>query len=763
MNEYLQFKGKIQQRVETLAHMLQELEAAGLVNGKMLSLWRDSLDGVRASLQDSLVRIAVVGSVKSGKSTLVNALLGRDLLKRGAGIITAFITRIRTDSVVGGWVELKPWHQVREELNANLRLLPTFQEEMDREEPLDLRRPEDRQRLEACLMRTQTEWQQAGGQIDPRFILLKGYVDGYAAVQGDLGEEVRRITFDAASIAGHQRYVGQEGPSVYVRNMELHHPVPWLGQEIEIADCQGSDSPNPLHLELLQRYLLGSHFILYVISSRTGLREADFKLLDYIKTLRMFPQTFFVLNVDLDAHPHEADLLSLVERVRNELAWVVPRPALFAFSGLYHLMDELGEDLPLREARRLDLWKEDAGLARLTEADFQAFRGELRQRIGAQRVRVLLGSGLSRLSMVAASVLDTARARKRSIDADLGGLHQLGEQLRVKQKALQSTLGTLENAISGLQDALRQEMDAAADRYFNPDAGILVRETLEMVEHYPIDPQYRRKLADYRQFVHELYRFYQEFRQSVWRYLVEKVNVRAIDFAKEQEAFLHERLSESSHAFWALFGSAVADYRREMAGFNVELRMAGDWCHCPWSSADRVAPPSFSPFLDQEGLGRGVLLMKFGLGRFTRFLTGIKARMGKEKNLLQWKSQDNETLQEALSLVKSETRSELLHAFQEYQKSFKNGYLHRILGEMTRTLQEEFRVRADMTQLDFAGILRQSEVEGEERALLRDHLVRTVEVTGGLVEELDELRCLVQLEWLAPGVEASQSEQEPLR
>ena len=37
----------------------------------------------------------MVGAVKSGKSTMINALVGQDLLRRGAGILTAMITRVQ--------------------------------------------------------------------------------------------------------------------------------------------------------------------------------------------------------------------------------------------------------------------------------------------------------------------------------------------------------------------------------------------------------------------------------------------------------------------------------------------------------------------------------------------------------------------------------------------------------------------------------------------------------------------------------------------
>jgi hypothetical protein len=761
MNGYLKFKKKMQQRVEILRETIEGLEQLDLVENVAVSRWTEHLRQVEASLEDSMLRIAVVGSVKSGKSTLINALLGRDLLKRGAGIITAFITRVRTNGAPGGWVELKPWSQILDELNGTLQMLPILQEDRAEDLFVDIRRGEDRERLKTLAERMRTEWQQVQGQLDPNFILLNGYLDGYAGLHANMGETVNRLIFDEHTLGQHQLYVGNEGQAAYVRDMEIHYPVSWLGEKIEIADCQGNDSPNPLHFALLQQYLLGCHFIFYVINSRTGLREADFKLLDFIKTLRMFPHTLFVLNTDLDAHPDQEDLDRLIERVRTELSWVAPNPQLYAFSALYHLADQLGEALPERERRRLELWREDQSLAERTEAGFSSVREHLVRRIANQRVRVVLGSGLSRLNLVAGSILDTSRVQKRFMDQNLGSLKKSTGLLKRKQKAFQDILRTLENAIAGIRESLRCELDEVVERFFDLRDGPIIKETLAMVENYPVDSRYHKDLGDYRQLLRQLHLFYLEFRQSLSRYLVEKVNLRMIEFAKEEEAFLQERLSQSSHAFWSLFATALDDYRRDMAQYRIVLRTAVEIKECDWSFMEDITPPSFSAFVDRGAVGRGVLLMKFGIGRFTRFLTRLKDRVGKRDMLAEMEPRGDETIQEAISLVKSETKSELLYAFADYRKSFKLGYLYRMLDEGSRHLLEEFRTRAEMAQLDFSGLLKQSQAEGEGRESMIEVLTRTSRIAEAMAEELDGLTCAVDLEWLPNEEEAIPEVRKP--
>ena len=71
---------------------------------------------------------------------------------------------------------------------------------------------------------------------------------------------------------------------------------------------------------MLQEYLLSSHCILYLISSRVGIRQADLKLIEAIKILRLLPQTLFVLNVDLDEHDNMERLKRLQERQSHAAA-----------------------------------------------------------------------------------------------------------------------------------------------------------------------------------------------------------------------------------------------------------------------------------------------------------------------------------------------------------------------------------------------------------------------------------------------------------
>lgn len=758
MNDYLAFKKGIELREQTLRRAVENLAAEKLVDGHQTQRWRDHLDLVQVALQDPLVRIAVAGSVKSGKSTLINALLGGDLLKRGAGIMTSFITRIRCNAVQGGWVEFKSWDEIHQEIAGAVAMLPLTEGSAPPPKTWDLRKSAHRDSLLKKLAAVQTELQHRRSALDAPFILVHAYLEGFAKVRDLLQDEPRRLMFDHKTLTRHQDFVGVESSAVYLKDVEIHYPAPWIGNEVEIADCQGSDSPNPLHFALLQQYLLKSHIIVYVVSSRTGLREADLKLLDFIKTLRMTPQTLFVLNVDLDTHHGLDDIQASVDRFIKELGWTVPNPRVYAFSGLYHLLEAQEPRASSREALRLTLWRDEALYPCAQAPGFDDFKKELTDRVGTQRTRVLFSMGLGRLAAVAETLGETCRTKRQLLGQDLHQLEQSARHLQKRQEELIGTLSTLENAIGGLRESLKVDLDKAIATFFDLSSGPLVQETLRMVDHYPVDPAYAKDLSDPRKVVRQLHAFYMEFRRSLSVFLVDRVNVETIRFAKDQEEFLKRRIRESSQAFWSLFQSALEEYHRELQALGVAVHEPGSSPQQPWTDWKNITPPAFSGFVDENALGRGLLLMKFGLGRLNRFLNTVKNRLGK-KRVTENGDEQSASFLEAVEVVKAETRAELAYAFRDYRQNFRYQYLHKLLDAALAHLLEEFQARARMALMDFRHLLQHGKMEEDKRTRAATLLEETALSAENLLREIEELRRALSLEWLVQAPEASPGEE----
>jgi hypothetical protein len=247
MDEYKSIKDEIIQVKQDLDRLFDTVKAVpGLVE-PVFSRWRRACDTVEEQMSEDVVRLAVVGAIKSGKSTFINALLGADYLRRGAGVVTSIVTRIRGGHGLKARLVFKPWDEVNADIEQALVLFPASLWEMDRG-AFDIRHSSDREALGRALAAVGTDLLIRNGRRSENGILLSAYLEGYARVAELVGAETSVRVFEDGEFQRHQEFVSADALAVYLQDVLLEIEAPLLEDDLELADCQGSDSPNPLHL-----------------------------------------------------------------------------------------------------------------------------------------------------------------------------------------------------------------------------------------------------------------------------------------------------------------------------------------------------------------------------------------------------------------------------------------------------------------------------------------------------------------------------------
>jgi hypothetical protein len=290
---------------------------------------------------------------------------------------------------------------------------------------------------------------------------------------------------------------------------------------------------------------------------------------------------------------------------------------------------------------------------------------------------------------------------------------------------------------------------ARTKEFFDPERGNIVREALDLIEHYPVNRVFQNQ-ADITPLSREYYRFYLELRRTLSRHLTEKVNLNIVEFAKLEEYLIKERIKKASEDLWSFFDAVLADYRRELLGpvpDNDNGREGPSQAGaCAASSAyfpgagrvSEAGPPGFSSYLERNGLGKGILFIKFGISSLPGVLAALKTRMGKGQG------RENPVLAEQFRKARltacSEAASELLRAFRIFSEDLKTVYFYRIVDEECIFLLEEFKTRAEMAHVDFAGLLKTSGIDGEEKRAALETLTRARQVSYDMINELEEIR-----------------------
>ena len=96
----------------------------------------------------------------------------------------------------------------------------------------------------------------SNGAKDAQSLLLSLYLKGYDKVRGHLEAGRGLVVFEGRDFLKHREFTGDDALAVFLKDILLYMDGGRVAADMEIADCQGSDSPNPFHLAMIQDYLL---------------------------------------------------------------------------------------------------------------------------------------------------------------------------------------------------------------------------------------------------------------------------------------------------------------------------------------------------------------------------------------------------------------------------------------------------------------------------------------------------------------------------
>ena len=126
MDTYTDLKKELFETLTLLGALFSKASSIPGIGDRLFVDWETSCGLIRRQLSEEMIRVAVVGSIKSGKSTFVNAFVKGDYLKRGAGVVTSFVTRIRRGKSLQATLFFKNWDEVNSDINQAIALSAEF-------------------------------------------------------------------------------------------------------------------------------------------------------------------------------------------------------------------------------------------------------------------------------------------------------------------------------------------------------------------------------------------------------------------------------------------------------------------------------------------------------------------------------------------------------------------------------------------------------------------------------------------------------------
>jgi GTPase SAR1 family protein len=637
--------------------------------------WEKTCTGLERQLGEDTIRVAVVGAIKSGKSTFINSMFGGDYVKRGAGVVTSIVTRMRTGRHLKARLDFKSWEEVNAEIEQAMALLPT----LSREDHFDIRRTSDRAELLQALGRLRTDQWIANDARDLTTVLLASYLKGYDAVVAALSDGARIVEYGKERFFEHWKFAGDENLAVYLRDVSLDIDSSILDSGVEIADCQGSDSPNPLHLAMIQDYLLVAHLLLYVISSRTGLRRADIRFLSMIKKMGILDNTMFILNCDFNEHESLEDLRHLESRVCEELALIKPSPEIYTFSALFNLFQQQAERLTDKDKFRLQQWEADTKLVENSRNQRDRFESEFQRKLSRKRHALLWNNHLERLGVIVAGLQNWIHINQDILARDAASVQVVLSKVKDHRERLQQVKQIIQSTLEGAKNKIKQELQREMNRFLDERSGEVMEQINSFVSGFRLSPdQYGSDLEKYG-FSKALYRVFQELRQSLDRFITEVINPDVLRFIVAKEEQIRSRLAALSAPFDAMVQDALSDYAGLMNDLGINLnRINQTRANLPdRESVLRFAGltrPPIGAAMKYSARVQTEAVMRFGfyklLGHLKRLLRKPPQKSGRNAEL---------ALASGLERMKQETLAAVAYHLKDYRENLKFNYFFKLV------------------------------------------------------------------------------------
>jgi hypothetical protein len=652
-----------------------------------LGTWIKACDSLQHQLQEDLMRVAVVGAIKSGKSTFLNAYLGGEYLKRGAGVVTSIVTRIRKGRKLKADLAFKAWEEINREIKEAAILLPGFDE--NEESATDIRDDRLRKQLQAALKHLPTEQLFLQDLRNASTVLLACYLKGFDSVSRQLAEANPILEFAGRQFHQHWRYVADDTLAVYLKDVTLFVNSPTLDSNTELADCQGSDSPNPLHLAMIQDYLNLSHLIVYLISSRTGLREADIRFLNLIRRMGIIDNALFVLNCDISEHESLQDLEKLRKKTTDELSLITPDAHLYVFSALYRLFEPQGDDLPEKERLRLEQWAGQKEIAGYCSEQFERFQKDFQDHLIRKRAQLLLKNQVERHRAILTGMGSWISVNRELVTREEGEVKQIRQSFQRQQERMNQIRSMIETTAAGALPKIKSELNHDCNRFFDSGSGRCVGSVIDFIRQYRVDWRETEPMLRSTGFMPTVYLVFQKFKQDLSAAMTERVYPEVMQFARQEEEKIERFFVSLFEPFESIVTGGLEELADSMRAFDIHGTVPAEDRQIELPSLENVKastnlqPPSMVAFLRYSARLRTDAMLKLGYVSILRLFG--KLAPNREQQV---RNRSLRALQGNVRRMKKLTEEALLHQCKNYRENLKFAYFYKLVDGMASRLTE---------------------------------------------------------------------------
>jgi GTPase SAR1 family protein len=704
MNTYNSIKTELLKISEDISSLLSNAKSIPGMSDKSFTVWEKTTTGINKQLSEEIIRVAVVGPIKSGKSTFINSLFKGEYLKRGAGVVTSIVTRVRSGEKLRAKLLFKSWDEINEDMDQALALFPSLDWRTENDK-FDIRHKKERTDLQEALNSLDPEHLIAKGTRNVNSVLLASYLEGFEKVKDLISLEINVKRYEDNLFGDHWNFVSDGSMAVYLKDVHLEIDSGDIENNIEIADCQGSDSPNPLHLAMIQDYLLLTNLIIYVISSRTGLREADIKFLSLIKKMGILDNILFIVNCDFSEHNSLYDLNALIEKIKEELMLITPAPDIYSLSALFNLFKAQNSMLSQKDRLRLEQWEGEKELSVFSDAETSRFEASFYNKVTRGSYALLLKNHIERLQIISSGIAHWVSFNQNILTKNTDSANDIVKNVKKHQIRMDQIKSVIKSTLDGSIQQIKRELKLEIDRYFDIRSGNVIRDIKEFIKSNSISYQQYEDDIKISGFSNTLYMIFQEFKQAFDTFMAETINPEVIRFVKKQETHIHEHLESIAGPFDVMVQDAIAKYNGMMGELGINRSNENiKKINLPdirtIKSITGLTIPPVAAYMRYTAKMKTEATMRLGLYKVFKIFKKLLKKPIQRKN-----EGEMLALRDGVLRVKHEMEKSVISHLKDYQENIKFQYIYKLVEAESNSLYETLLDRFQIYGADLSSIV----------------------------------------------------------
>ncbi|MCK5542929.1 MAG: dynamin family protein [Desulfobacterales bacterium] len=669
----------LSKKASSLYQIIQKIKKNPDFYDEACKKWEETCKQIPDQINKDSIKIAVTGTIKSGKSTFVNSIFKADFLKRGAGVLTSIVTKIQRQDELRAKLLIKSWDEINQEIEEALL---SFDDHYSNENiHFDLRREKDRKLLKKIYEKLLTKRSFEDNKRRPEIILFNNALKNYKFCKDIVKPDETLLELKNDKFNEHMVFTGDPSKAFFIKDAFLEINFGNIDKDIEIADCQGIDSTDTVQLSKVLEYLESCNIIIYLISSRTGLREADMRFLSIINKMGIGDNVVFVVNCDLGEHESLNDLISVEHKIEQDLLFFKQDLNFYSFSSLYNLFNQIGPQLSVKDKKRLKAWESDKEIIKYSDGETEKFFCDFDNWINKDRFRLIFANPNQRLTIVAKGLQKKVKIFSDILSDDGNIATKALQELKEIQSGVSKIKALVINSMQSIDQDFKKENNKQVDSFFKQGNNSIIDNIIFFINNYVIGLKLFEEQILTLGFPKALYFVFQDFKKEFDYFLVEKVNPELVKFVKDQDkeienhaVFLYNtykmdlfnlsnKLSKMSHA---LFDTS-ADIHKLTDLHALKKRLD-------------IKPPS-AVFLTQYN-ARIKISSFTGFGLYSLLLILIK-KLKKESNIVM-----TSVLKKAYLRFKKEALRSIKLQIEEYKQKVKVEYFDFLIKALSQEIKE---------------------------------------------------------------------------